>query len=171
MLHPSKPIGPFYSRSDAEEKKRTLGWHIVEDAARGYRRVVPSPEPLEIVEFEFIRELVDRGALVVCTGGGGFPVVRENGALRGVEAVIDKDRASAVLASQLGVDLFAICTDTDLRLPELQKPDQITVAACHGLGVGTATIGPDISLPGNMGPKVESVLSFLRHGGKEAVIT
>ena len=75
MQHPSKPIGPFYSRSDAEEKKRTLGWHIVEDAARGYRRVVPSPEPLEIVELDLIRELVEGGALVVSTGGGGIPVV------------------------------------------------------------------------------------------------
>jgi len=77
MRHPCKPIGPFYSRADAEERRRTLGWHIVEDAARGYRRVVPSPEPLEIVEFDQIRELVRDGALVVSTGGGGIPVVRE----------------------------------------------------------------------------------------------
>ena len=170
MQHPSKPIGPFYSLADAEEKRRTLGWHIVEDAARGYRRVVPSPEPLEIVEFELIRDLVDRGALVVCTGGGGVPVVRENGRLRGVEAVIDKDRASAVLAAQLGVDLFAICTDADYAYLNYKTPDQaplhrVTVselAAYHRAG----------HFPeGNMGPKVESVLNFLQHGGKEAVIT
>jgi carbamate kinase len=170
MQHPSKPIGPFYSRADAEEKKRTLGWHIVEDAARGYRRVVPSPDPLEIVEFELIRELIDRGALVVCTGGGGVPVVREDGRLRGVEAVIDKDRASAVLAAQLGVDLFAICTDAEYVYLNYKKRTQTPLhrvtaselAAHHGDG----------QFPeGNMGPKVESVLSFLRHGGKEAVIT
>ncbi len=113
LSHPTKPIGPFYSRSDAEERKRQLGWQIVEDAARGYRRVVPSPEPVEIIELEVIRELTETGALVVACGGGGIPVVRENGQLRGIEAVIDKDRASALLACQLGVDIFAISTDTD----------------------------------------------------------
>ena len=170
MRHPTKPIGPFYSRADAEEKKRVLGWHIVEDAARGYRRVVPSPEPLEIVEFDFIRQLVERGALVVSTGGGGIPVVREDGALRGVEAVIDKDRASAVLACQLDVDLFAICTDTDYVYLNYKQPGQtplhqVTASellAYHNVGHFPA---------GNMGPKVESVLRFLNHGGKEAVIT
>ena len=128
MLHPSKPIGPFYSRSDAEEKRRTLGWQIVEDAARGYRRVVPSPEPLEIVELDLIRDLVEDGALVVCTGGGGIPVLRDDGALRGVEAVIDKDRASAVLASQLGVDLFAISTDTDYVYLNYKQPNQSPIS-------------------------------------------
>jgi len=91
MRSPSKPIGPFYSKAAAEEKQRQLGWSIVEDAARGYRRVVPSPEPIEIVELDVIRALVERGALVVSTGGGGIPVVAEHGVLRGVEAVIDKD--------------------------------------------------------------------------------
>src|SRR5689334_16083566 len=108
MQHPSKPIGPFYSRADAEERRRVLGWQIVEDAARGYRRVVPSPEPLDIVEIEVIRDLVNDGVLVVACGGGGIPVVRANGGVKGVEAVIDKDRASALLASELGVDVFAI---------------------------------------------------------------
>ena len=170
MLHPSKPIGPFYSRTDAEEKRRTLGWQIVEDAARGYRRVVPSPEPLEIVELDVIRDLIEAGALVVCTGGGGIPVLRENGTLRGVEAVIDKDRASAVLASQLGVDLFAISTDTDFVYLNYKKQEQSAILCAtvseleehHHAGHFPA---------GNMGPKVESVLNFLRHGGKEAVIT
>ncbi len=170
MQHPTKPIGPFYSRSDAEEKKRSLGWHIVEDAARGYRRIVPSPEPLEIVELDLIRELVDGGALVVSTGGGGIPVLRENGGLRGVEAVIDKDRASAVLASQLAVDLFAISTDTDYVYLNYRKPNQspiLHVTASELEKHHRAGHFP----PGNMGPKVESVLSFLRNGGKEAVIT
>src|SRR6516165_4963232 len=92
MQHPSKPIGPFYTRADAEAKRRELGWSIVEDAERGYRRVVPSPEPLEIVEIDAIRALVEQGALVVSVGGGGVPVIAENGVMRGVEAVIDKDR-------------------------------------------------------------------------------
>jgi len=170
MQHPTKPIGPFYSRSDAEEKKRTLGWHIVEDAARGYRRVVPSPEPLEIVELDLIRELVESGALVVSTGGGGIPVVHENGGLRGIEAVIDKDRASAVLASQLGVDLFAISTDTDYVYLNYKRPNQAPILQATASELAIHLRNGHFP-PGNMGPKVESVLSFLRHGGKEAVIT
>ncbi len=170
LQHPTKPIGPFYSRADAEEKKRTLGWHIVEDAARGYRRVVPSPEPLEIVELGLIRELVDGGALVVSTGGGGIPVVRENGGLRGIEAVIDKDRASAVLASQLGVDLFAISTDTDYVYLNYKKPNQSPISRVTASELANHYRDGHFP-PGNMGPKVESVLSFLRKGGKEAVIT
>ena len=170
MLHPSNPIGPFYSRGDAEEKRRTLGWQIVEDAARGYRRVVPSPEPLEIVELELIRDLIDVGALVVCTGGGGIPVLREDGALRGVEAVIDKDRASAVLASQLGVDLFAISTDTDFVYVNYKKQDQSPILRATISELEEHHRAGHFP-PGNMGPKVESVLKFLRSGGKEAVIT
>jgi carbamate kinase len=170
MLHPTKPIGPFYSRTDAEERKRTLGWHIVEDAARGWRRVVPSPEPKEIVELDLIRDLVDQGALVVCTGGGGIPVVRENGGLRGVEAVIDKDRASAVLAGELGVDLFAISTDTDHVYLNYKQPGQVPLRR-----VTVSELAQHLRAghfpAGNMGPKVESVLNFLRHGGHEAVIT
>jgi carbamate kinase len=102
MQHPSKPIGPFYSRNDAEEKRRSLGWHIVEDAARGYRRVVPSPQPIEVVEFDIIRSLVKHGVLVVSTGGGGVPVMRVDGALRGVEAVIDKDWLRRCLPANFG---------------------------------------------------------------------
>ena len=170
MQRPTKPIGPFYSRADAEEKKRLLGWQIVEDAARGYRRVVPSPDPVEIVELEIIRSLVHRGVLVISTGGGGVPVMVVNGKLRGVEAVIDKDRASALLATQLGVDLFAITTDTDYVYLNYKKPNQIPlrqVTASQLEEYGRAGHFP----PGNMGPKVESVLRFLRNGGREAVIT
>jgi len=170
MQHPSKPIGPFYSRADAEEKKRLLGWQIVEDAARGYRRVVPSPEPVEIVELEVIRSLVKRGVLVVSTGGGGIPVVRESDRLRGVEAVVDKDRASALLATELGVDLFAITTDTDFVYLNYRKPGQVPlrrVTTSQLEEYGRAGHFP----PGNMGPKVESVLRFLRSGGKEAIVT
>jgi len=170
MLHPTKPIGPFYSRADAQEKQRTLGWHIVEDAARGYRRVVPSPEPLEIVEFDLIRDLVDRGALVVSTGGGGIPVIRERGRLLGVEAVIDKDRASAVLAAQLGVDLFAISTDTDFVYLNYKKPNQSPITQATAAEMERYHRAGHFP-PGNMGPKIESVLSFLRNGGKQAVIT
>jgi carbamate kinase len=124
MQHPTKPIGPFYSRSDAEDRRRLFKWQIVEDAARGYRRVVPSPEPIEILELEVIRDLINDGVLVVACGGGGIPVVRTAEGVQGVEAVIDKDRASALLASQLGVDVFAISTDTDYVYLDYKKPTQ-----------------------------------------------
>jgi carbamate kinase len=170
MQHPSKPIGPFYTRADAEAKRRDLGWSIVEDAARGYRRVVPSPEPLEIVELDAIRSLLEGGVLVVSVGGGGVPVIEEHGVLRGVEAVIDKDRASALLASELGVDLFVISTDTDYVYLNYKKAGQ------QPLRLTTASemrrhLADGHFPPGNMGPKIESVLRFLDAGGREAVIT
>ena len=121
---PTKPIGPFYSKADAESRQRSLGWSIVEDAARGYRRVVASPEPLRIVENDVIRLLLDDGVLVVAAGGGGIPVVCSPGGLQGVEAVIDKDRVSALLASSLGVDLLIISTDTDCVYLDYKKPTQ-----------------------------------------------
>jgi carbamate kinase len=170
MQHPSKPIGPFYTRADAEAKRRELGWSIVEDAARGYRRVVPSPEPIEIVELDAIRALVDQGALVVSVGGGGVPVVADHGALRGVEAVIDKDRASALLASELGVELFVISTDTDYVYLNYKKAGQRPLRWTTASEMARYLRDGHFP-PGNMGPKVESVLRFLEKGGKEAVIT
>jgi carbamate kinase len=170
MQHPSKPIGPFYSRADAEERQRLFGWEIVEDAARGYRRVVPSPEPIDIVELEVIRDLVRQGVIVIACGGGGIPVVMKHGRLQGVEAVIDKDRASALLAFRLGADLFVISTDTDYVYLDYKKPTQRPLR--H---VGAAELEKYAKAghfpPGNMGPKIESVLRFLRAGGKEAIIT
>lgn len=170
MQHPTKPIGPFYSRAEAEERRRSLGWQIVEDAARGYRRVVPSPEPVEIVELEVIRDLVNDGVLVVGCGGGGIPVIRANGGLKGVEAVIDKDRASALLASSLHVEVFAISTDSDYVYLDYKRPTQRPLR--H---VTSAELKQHYATgqfpPGNMGPKVESVLRFLDGGGKQAVIS
>jgi carbamate kinase len=170
MQHPTKPIGPFFSRADAEERKRLFGWQIVEDAARGYRRVVASPEPIDVIELEVIRDLIGQGVLVIACGGGGIPVVWQNGTLQGVEGVIDKDRASAWLASRLGVDLFVISTDTDYVYLDYKKPTQRAlqhVTAAELEQYAKAGHFP----PGNMGPKVESVLRFLRQGGREAIIT
>lgn len=170
MLHPTKPIGPFYSREEAENRQRTLGWHIVEDASRGYRRVVASPEPIEIVELEVIRDLVNDGVLVIACGGGGIPVVRREQGIQGVEAVIDKDRASALLALELGVDLFAISTDVDRVYLDYKKATQrplefVTESELQShYDVGHFP-------PGNMGPKIESVLRFLHSGGREAIVT
>src|SRR3974377_1776530 len=108
MQHPSKPIGPFYSKADAEDKRRQLGWSVVGEAGGGYGRVVPSPEPVEIVELDAIRSLMEKGALVVSVGGGGVPVVSDHGELHGGEAVIEKDRASALLVGGLAGDCVCL---------------------------------------------------------------
>ena len=170
MARPTKPIGPFYSAREAALRHQQYGWHIVEDAARGFRRVVPSPEPLEIVEEDVIRRLTESGVLVVAAGGGGIPVMRVGRALRGVEAVIDKDRSSALLASHLHAALFVISTDAERVCLNYRKAgqralDRVTagdLGAYHAAGHFPA---------GNMGPKVESALWFLRNGGKEVIIT
>jgi carbamate kinase len=170
MHHPTKPIGPFYSKATAEERARTLGWQVVQDAARGYRRVVPSPEPIEIVEEPVIRMLFAQGVLVIAAGGGGIPVVRTPDGLRGVEAVIDKDRASALLASRLGVDSFVISTDADRVYLDYRRPAQrplTRVTAAEMRAHHAAGQFP----PGSMGPKVESALRFLENGGREVIIT
>jgi carbamate kinase len=170
MGHPTKPIGPFYSRWRAEERQRQLGWEIVEDAARGYRRVVPSPEPVEIVELNVIRTLVNQGVLVVACGGGGIPVVRCGDQLKGIEAVIDKDRASALLASELGVDIFAISTDIDFVYLDFKKPSQRRLESITVSELEAHYVAGHFP-PGNMGPKIESALRFIKAGGKEVVIT
>ena len=171
MKKPSKPVGPFYSRRDAEEKQQTLGWQIVEDAARGYRRVVPSPEPIDIAELDVIRSLVDQGVLVIAAGGGGIPVVRNaDGTLEGIEAVIDKDRASALLGSRLGVDLFIISTDADYVYVDYKKPTQRPLTQVTAEELEDYYKAGQFP-PGNMGPKVESALRFLKNGGREVIIT
>jgi len=167
---PQKPIGPFYSRSEADARRQTFGWQMVEDASRGYRRVVPSPEPIRIVELEVIRELMVHDVIVIACGGGGIPVITRNDHLEGVEAVIDKDRASALLAANLEVDLFVISTDADFVYLDYKRPTQraLREAGCRELEEHLAA---GQFPPGNMGPKIESVLRFLGCGGKEAIIT
>ncbi len=170
MRHPTKPIGPFYSRADAEERARAHGWQVVEDAARGYRRVVPSPDPIEVVEEEVIRKLLADDVLVIAAGGGGIPVVRTPDGLRGVEAVIDKDRVSALLASRLGVDCFMISTDADRVYLDYRRPTQRALGRVTAAEMA-AHLAAGQFPPGNMGPKVESALRFLEQGGREVVIT
>ena len=166
---PSKPIGPWFGQAQAVAKQRA-GWTMVEEAGRGFRRVVASPRPLRIVETPQIQTLFDAGYVVIAAGGGGIPVIRFGGALHGVEAVIDKDRTSALLALGLGADILAISTDVDFVYLDYKRPTQlaltrVTVAELE------AYYEAGHFPPGNMGPKVESVLRFLRGGGKEAVIT
>jgi carbamate kinase len=170
MTHPQKPIGPFYSRAEAEAHRQQFGWQIVEDASRGYRRVVPSPDPIEIVELEVIRDLVQQNVIVIACGGGGIPVVWRNGILQGVEAVIDKDRASALLATELGADLFVISTDAEFVYLDYKKPTQRPLKDVRADELRRHLDAGHFP-PGNMGPKIESVLRFLGGGGKEAIIT
>jgi carbamate kinase len=169
LAHPSKPIGRFYSASEAEMRRQS-GWTLAEEPPHGYRRHVPSPEPLEIVEQPAIRSLVDAGIVVIALGGGGVPVVRRDGHLEGVEAVIDKDLASALLAVHLGVDVLVLSTDVDRIYTDFGRP------TARGLGEVTAhelrRLAGDGHFPeGTMGPKVEAALRFVAAGGSEAIVT
>ena len=170
MRQPTKPVGPFFSRAEAEERRLRLGWEIVEDAGRGYRRVVPSPAPVEIVELEAICRLLDEGVLVIAAGGGGIPVIRERGVLKGIEAVIDKDRASALLASGLGLDLFVICTDEDFVYLDYSKAGQRPIFEVTASELEIYLRAGHFPA-GSMGPKIESAQRFLKEGGKEVIIT
>jgi carbamate kinase len=170
MRNPTKPIGPFYTKADAEERARQLGWQVVEDASRGYRRVVPSPEPLELVEEEVVADLLGRGVLVIAAGGGGIPVVRTPDGLRGIEAVIDKDRVSALLAARLRVDTFVISTDADRVYLDYRRRTQRPLRQATAAEMRRHLEAGQFP-PGNMGPKIESALRFLEAGGTEVIIT
>jgi carbamate kinase len=167
---PSKPIGSFLREFEAAER-RAEGWQLVEDAGRGWRRVVPSPRPKRIVEEAAIRQLVADGFTVIGVGGGGIPVVAdERGRLKGIAAVIDKDHASSLLASQLSADLFIISTAVErvalnFNTSQQRDLDRLTVAeARRYLAEGHFAAG-------SMGPKIEACLAYLEHGGAAALIT
>ncbi|RTE49812.1 carbamate kinase [Actinobaculum sp. 352] len=168
---PTKPIGSFMDEETAKRREVEDGWAVREDAGRGYRRVVPSPIPRDIVEKDVITTLVAAGCLVVAVGGGGIPVSREeSGELSGVEAVIDKDRASALLASLLGVETFVICTAVDtvainFNTPEQQELHRLTVAEAKKY-LAEGQFGA-----GSMAPKIEAAINFLEQGGKRVIIT
>jgi carbamate kinase len=170
FARPTKPIGPFYTRDEADRYRDLFNWDIVEDSSRGFRRVVASPEPRGIVELEAIRACVDRGLVVIAGGGGGVPVFNDHDISKGVEAVIDKDHTSAILASQLGADFFAIDTDEEMVCLNYAKPSQrkiplITVGECRRyLAEGQF---PE----GSMGPKIRAAMIFLERGSGEALIT
>ncbi len=170
MTHPAKPIGPFYTQRDAEARKAQFGWAIVDDAARGWRRVVPSPQPLEIIEEQAIRALVQTGALVIACGGGGIPVVRENGHYSGVDAVVDKDSASVLLALQLKADLLVISTDAEYVYVNYRTPDQRAIERIDAAELRRLYEEGQFP-PGNMGPKIVAALRFVEHGGSRALIT
>jgi carbamate kinase len=169
--NPAKPVGPFYNRYRAEELMKQKGWTMKEDAGRGWRKVVPSPKPLEIIQLEAVKLLLRAGHCVIAGGGGGIPVIRDaSGLLVGVEAVIDKDRLSSLLAEQLGADTYIILTGVpkvalDWGRPTQRWVDRLTAAeAARHLAEGQFPAG-------SMGPKVESALAFIRAGGREVLIT
>ncbi len=168
--NPNKPIGPFYSEEEAKNKIETLGWKMVEDAARGYRRVVPSPKPIQIVEEEFIKSSIEKDFIVIAVGGGGIPVIRENSNLKGVEAVIDKDRASGLLASRLNANVFIISTDAEFVCLNYKKPNQVNLTKIS-LAEVKKYYDEGHFPAGNMGPKIEAAISFLENGGHEVIIT
>jgi carbamate kinase len=167
---PTKPIGPFYTRDVAERYRDLFEWTIVEDSSRGYRRVVPSPEPIEIVEFEAIRACVERGLVVIAGGGGGVPVFNDHDLSKGVEAVIDKDHTSAILAHQLKADLFAIATDVQKVCLNYKKPAQRELSEMT-VSEAKRYLREGQFPPGSMGPKINAAIVFIERGGKEAVIT
>lgn len=169
--NPTKPIGPYYSKKDAEEKQRTLGWNIVEDPARGFRRVVASPEPIEVFEQDIIRKILDLGMIVIAVGGGGIPVIeKDHYKVEGMEAVIDKDRASALLAAGLNVDLFIISTEADQVYLDFNKPTQRGISRSNVKEMKEYLKQGQFP-PGSMGPKVEAALFFLEKGGSEVIVT
>lgn len=166
---PSKPIGPFYSAADAETRHRA-GWTLVEEPPHGYRRAVASPAPLEIVEEPAIRALVDAGVVVIALGGGGVPVVQRGAHLEGIEAVIDKDLASALLAIRLHVDVLAMSTDVDRIYVNYARPDARGLREVNEDELRRFAADGHFP-PGTMGPKVEAALRFVSAGGGEVIVT
>lgn len=170
MLNPTKYVGPFY-KEEQVEAMRARGWIIKADPGRGFRRVVPSPVPLDVIEKNTIRDLIDDGKVVIAVGGGGVPVKREtDGTLSGVDAVIDKDRASALLANLIAADELLILTGVDKVAVNYKKPDQksfdrMTVSECEKY------MAEGQFPKGSMGPKIEAACDFLRRGGTKVIIT
>ncbi|MFQ5735508.1 MAG: carbamate kinase [Thermodesulfobacteriota bacterium] len=169
--NPTKPLGPFYTREQADELKRGRGWAMAEDSNRGYRRVVASPEPVRVVEAPVIKRLAEGGVVVIAAGGGGVPVVEApDGTLRGVDAVIDKDLATALLAREVRAERFINLTQVEMvyldygRAGQRGIPEMDVTQARKWLEAGQFA-------PGSMGPKIKAAIDFLEGGGKEVVIT
>ncbi|MGA3287338.1 MAG: carbamate kinase [Bacteroidota bacterium] len=167
---PTKPIGPFYSKEVAEQKRRVLSWSIVEDAARGYRRVVASPLPKDIIELEVIKDCLEHNNVVIAVGGGGIPVILENGEVKGIEAVIDKDRASALLASKLGIEHLVISTEVPEVYINFKKFNQLALRISTVAEAKRHLADRQFS-EGSMKPKIEAALDFLSAGGQRVTIT
>jgi carbamate kinase len=170
FLHPSKPIGGFMTQEEAQRRQQE-GWSVVEDAGRGWRRVVASPLPRQIQEINAIQALMLSGYVVIAAGGGGVPVVRtEVGSLRGVEAVIDKDRASSLLALRLRADLFIISTSVEKVALHFGTPQQVDLDSMS-LQEAQQYLAEGHFAQGSMRPKIEAAVEFVKNGGPKAIIT
>lgn len=171
LQHPSKPIGSFYKEEDARVKMEQEGWVMVEDAGRGWRRVVSSPQPQEIIERNAIETLIQSGFIVVAVGGGGIPVVRnEAGDLTGIDGVIDKDLASSLLATTLNADLLLISTAVEKASLYFNKPNQQDLDTIT-LSEARRYYDEGHFAKGSMGPKVRAIINYLEGGGRAALIT
>jgi len=166
----TKPIGPFYDENRARKYQAEQGWSMIEDAGRGWRRVVASPAPIRIIEIDAIKALVSKGFIVVAVGGGGIPVIEYEGELNGIEAVIDKDYASALLAIGIGADLFLISTAIEKVALNFGKKNQRLLDKMT-LAEAKRYYDEGHFPSGSMGPKIEAAINFLEKGGKEALIT
>ncbi len=171
FLHPAKPVGEFFDEAQAQEIRRDYpAWSLQEDAGRGYRRVVPSPVPIEVVEKPVIESLLADGYHVIAAGGGGIPVVRSGKVLDGVAAVIDKDLVSSLLASQVGAELLLISTAVEQVALNFGKADEKQIGTMT-VNEAKEYIAQDHFAPGSMLPKIEAALEFLQNGGREVIIT
>jgi carbamate kinase len=167
---PTKPIGPYYDAGRAQALERERGWTLVEDAGRGWRRVVPSPRPLDVVELDALRTLLTSGRLVVAAGGGGVPVVRRDGGFEGIDAVIDKDHASALLAAGLGAGRLVVLTQVPGVYRRFAKGEEPSDLIAELRPDRDRSLLTDLAA-GSMRPKVEAALDFVERTGGEALIT
>ncbi|GAA3235490.1 carbamate kinase [Pseudonocardia petroleophila] len=167
---PTKPIGPFFEKDEAERLAAERGWTVVEDSGRGYRQIVASPAPRRILEIGAVRSLVDQGMIVITCGGGGVPVVEDAGGYRGVDGVIDKDLTARLVATELGAEALVLITDIDRVALDFGTDRQRPIL---DMGVDEAQGHHDDGQfpPGSMGPKMAAAIDFVRHGGQAAVIT
>ena len=170
FTHPTKPIGPFYTASEAAQLRREKRWTLVEDSGRGYRRVVPSPQPIDIVEKDTVRILFEQGVLVVAAGGGGVPVVvKRNGCLAGIDAVVDKDLGACLLARDIEAEVLLMLTDVPKVSLNYGKADQVDLTEMTA-AEAKRYLREGHFAKGSMGPKVEAAIKFLDGGGERAVI-
>ncbi|KKM81673.1 hypothetical protein LCGC14_1327440 [marine sediment metagenome] len=169
--NPSKPVGPYYTKEEALVFEKEKNWTMIEQIGKGYRRCVPSPEPLEIIEAFSIKTLFDQKVIVISCGGGGIPVIKnDDGTLSGVEAVIDKDKTAAVLAKTINAEILMVLTDVEKAYINFHKPDQ---KALGNISVKEARKYLDEGQfgKGSMGPKIEAAIRFVEKGGKKSIIT
>lgn len=170
FMNPSKPIGSFFSKIEIEKFSKELGWKFIEDSGRGYRRIVPSPTPLDIIEKDAIATLLINNFIVIASGGGGIPVIQDQHGYQGIEAVIDKDFASSLLAQEIHADLFMISTAVDCVYIRFNQPDALALREVHVAEMESYLLAGYFG-KGSMEPKIKAALQFTKKTGNRSVIT